>query len=428
VATSNGVNEEVYMGPVGGAHGTPIDVKAQWNHYLQGFNLWTGTYVDKLQPLDIPVVHEIDTATRDVQQLGPGQLLRENQFIHSRDQQYFLMLQQEDGNLVLRQGIGPNDPHATLVWQSGATYVDPDPEKQEFYATTTSDGRFVVMKGTSPSNSRGQLWSTPASGASSGLFYLEVEDAGRIVLRKSNGEMVWTSQQYMDWRTGEPNNSSGIEHCAVAYSSTAGTWNDVPCALSDIHYACRSIDDPMDWRLTSARGAFSNGHRACYQEFGASYLFAAPRSQEEQSAFASRLPSVGGMEVWINLTDEGHEGQWRETGPQSFWIASEPNNLNGNEHCAITASTGWGDVSCTNVARRFACKGPGGPTDWKLTSGTGLVVNGDGGLCAAEFGPAYKFGAPMTASEQQALKLLLPSGEVFINVTDDGHEGIWTYP
>jgi hypothetical protein len=381
-----------------------------------------------LQPLDITIVHDVDSTSLDSPQLGAGQLLRENQPLHTRDQNYFLMVRKEDGNLVLSKGLGPSDPQATLVWQSGATYVDPDPAKQEFYLSTTDDGRLVVMKGTSPSNNRGQLWSTAATGPSGGLYYLEIEDAGRIVVRRSNGDMVWTSSLFTNWNSGEPNNSGGLEHCAVAYRSMDGKSNDVPCTLDNIHYACRSIYDPMSWRITTAQGVFSSGHRACYQEFGVNYAFAAPRGAQEQSAFAAQLHSPVAAEVWINLSDDGHEGQWRETGPQDFWLPYEPNNAGSGEHCAMSTSTGWMDVPCDD-SFPFLCKGPGSTPNWAVTWGRGSAVNGDGGQCAAQYGSGYRFAAPMSASEQEVVQSLLQNGgQAFINLTDAGHEGIWTYP
>jgi hypothetical protein len=59
------------------------------------------------------------------------------------------------------------------------------------------------------------------------VYSLEVEDAGRIVVRRSNGDMVWTSSLFTNWNSGEPNNSGGIEHRAVAYRSIcSGCWMD----------------------------------------------------------------------------------------------------------------------------------------------------------------------------------------------------------
>ena len=48
------------------------------------------------------------------------------------------------------------------------------------------------------------------------------------------GKWTWISDHsalaYSYWRTGEPNNSRGVEDCGQLYKQESGTWNDAECS------------------------------------------------------------------------------------------------------------------------------------------------------------------------------------------------------
>ncbi|XP_041640153.1 C-type lectin domain family 10 member A-like isoform X2 [Cheilinus undulatus] len=84
----------------------------------------------------------------------------------------------------------------------------------------------------------------------------------------------------------------------------------------------------------------------------------------EEMTFINSLYSSD-QEVWIGLTDEGQEDQWKWVDGTSmtlaFWGKGQPNSHNGkNQDCVEvwhrTTGTGdWNDESCT-IAQKFICE------------------------------------------------------------------------
>ncbi|XP_048343348.1 C-type lectin domain family 17, member A-like [Sphaerodactylus townsendi] len=70
-------------------------------------------------------------------------------------------------------------------------------------------------------------------------------------------------------------------------------------------------------------------------------------SKQEQDFVVSKMT----LPVWIGLSDEVEEGQWRwaDGSPlgQSFWKPGEPNNFDTGEDCAILLKeNNWNDFNC----------------------------------------------------------------------------------
>ena len=106
------------------------------------------------------------------------------------------------------------------------------------------------------------------------------------------------------WADGEPNNYGNNEHCA--HMRGDGRWNDNQCAAS-YRYACQSLSNPDDWRLSSASGNWHNGKQACATEFGGNFAFSAPANGYMNDQLKQM---AGGQNVWINFTDQREEGNW----------------------------------------------------------------------------------------------------------------------
>ena len=62
---------------------------------------------------------------------------------------------------------------------------------------------------------------------------------------------------------------------------------------------------------------------------------------------------------WLGMSDETIEDMWKwqaTDSPVNFtdWLPSEPQNIHGNEDCAIMAFHsifGWADVNCVSTSR-----------------------------------------------------------------------------
>jgi len=85
---------------------------------------------------------------------------------------------------------------------------------------------------------------------------------------------------------------------------------------------------------------------------------ALPISEEEAQAVAAAMGAPG----WIDLSDEGHEGQFTDStgseAPFTSWHSGEPNNSSGNENCAQTyPDATWNDAPCGTLLA-FACQEP----------------------------------------------------------------------
>lgn len=106
------------------------------------------------------------------------------------------------------------------------------------------------------------------------------------------------------WAPGEPNNYGAGEHCA--HQRGDGKWNDNQCAVSYV-YACQSLSNPDDWRVTSAYGPWSGGKQACQSEMPG-FAFAAPANGYMNAQLHA---ASGGGNVWINFTDQVNEGEWQ---------------------------------------------------------------------------------------------------------------------
>ena len=75
-----------------------------------------------------------------------------------------------------------------------------------------------------------------------------------------------------------------------------------------------------------------------------------------------------GSGFWTGLNDLDTEGVWlwfvddspldpSLESPNSNWVANEPNNAMGDEHCMMLTSVGWNDYPCTNT-RGYICEAP----------------------------------------------------------------------
>ncbi|CAN9510154.1 unnamed protein product [Ophioblennius macclurei] len=111
--------------------------------------------------------------------------------------------------------------------------------------------------------------------------------------------------------------------------------------------------------LSTTKKSWTESREDC-QERGADLLII--NSPEEQN-----IASHCQKDVWIGLTDEATEGEWKwvDGTPlnQSYWGGVEPNNAGGHEDCAEIRESGWNDERC-NSRRQWICeKKPANPSE-----------------------------------------------------------------
>ncbi|NTX36559.1 hypothetical protein HUA78_19120 [Myxococcus sp. CA033] len=231
----------------------------------------------------------------------------------------------------------------------------------------------------------------------------------------------WEEVPFQPWGTGEPNNAGGAENCTLA--NVTGTWNDAPCDTA-VKHACRCTSQGCvlnDWKLSATAGAWSAS--VC----GDGWTFSAPRNSIENTALQQKQQ---GAIVWVNLTDQTKEGRWVHWGgapvPFTQWAATEPNNYNGNEHCAMILANGtWYDANCAeshpHACRKYgtSCTATACPSDYWAMGGTGSFDNFQ---CPSGYGA----GVPKTAVENAALLTKTNGQNAWLKLTDRGHEADWT--
>ncbi|PHS65915.1 MAG: hypothetical protein COB09_00095 [Thalassobium sp.] len=264
-------------------------------------------------------------------------------------------------------------------------------------------------------------------------------------------EGVWTLNaasisQYPNWALGQPDNGglAAADETALlygedcVYQDDSGRWSDTACtSAAEYSWAC---NDGYVWKVTRSQGTAANpadGHKACFTEYGSTFVFAAPLNKNDsiQIDFARLLASdergSNIARVWLNMNDGGYEDNrsgaadgrhFRKNQPFTNWISAYP----GQEplsSCAYKSTTAagqnnpWRTASCTSFAAHYAC------TDgaaWNVATSKGALVNGSlqvvpqvgedywsydlgNSRCKEQFGEQYYFSAPVTAAEEFAL-------------------------
>lgn len=247
-------------------------------------------------------------------------------------------------------------------------------------------------------------------------------------------------QPYFD--EGEPNDSGA---CVQLYIAN-GLWDDTGCGNSK-RVACfngsRWAISPGSTSLTETNEntIVASGNAACGQipndnGVAGDYKFAAPLSFQQSQLLQAVAADAGASDVWINANDKKYANTFVFNLDMDvlapFWGAGEPNNAGGNEDCAVQRNDGlWNDLNCAS-AQRIACYNPwlGANGTWKITAANYTYTRPDLMTlqCEQEFGGQYKFYAPETLSQRnalQAVKVAAGVNDVFINADDQQSEGTW---
>ena len=90
----------------------------------------------------------------------------------------------------------------------------------------------------------------------------------------------------------------------------------------------------------------------------------------------------------------------------------------------------WNDLPLLLRAPLWFVTTPDGANGkWQITAANYVYTNvvALNRRCEVDFGSRYKFYAPETLSQMNALKAAIPSGDVFINADDQQYEGSWQF-
>ncbi|WP_420591531.1 lectin-like protein [Bacterioplanoides sp.] len=266
----------------------------------------------------------------------------------------------------------------------------------------------------------------------------DVIKEGRWVLNAASiGQTSGNDEDYANWDSGQPS----ADNCA--FQKADGTWASADCATTDTRsWACT---DGRGWRVTALKGGtsqFSEGHKACFNEFGGNFIFAAPLSRNDaiQLDFARLLAQKESKQsisqVWLNLARVEYtdvKSAFRYNLPFVNWPGStyapgvEPVN-----DCILKGSTPvgtnnpWQVVSCVDSAAHYACFNG---SSWSIATGKGVLQNGSlqlvpklgedfwsyergTQLCKQQHGSEFYFSAPVTAAEELALDAAIRLAEV----------------
>ncbi|XP_072021180.1 macrophage mannose receptor 1-like [Amphiura filiformis] len=211
-----------------------------------------------------------------------------------------------------------------------------------------------------------------------------------------------TSNGFINWYPGEPNDSGGSEDCAEFWPSHNGQWNDDTCTkANDMRYVCqRSIDTTI---LCDHDNGWITFADKCYY-FKDSWLKSWASAEtwcagqganlvsvntKEEQIFLNDLQIIFQQKYWIGFSDKyapaAGQYEWSDGSSSTDfvnWAAGQPDNSNYNNggNCARvlnTATNGeWSTEKCGNT-NYFVCERDQGtcPVGWRIHQGQCYQLN-----------------------------------------------------
>ena len=117
--------------------------------------------------------------------LSIGQNLKKNEIFKDPYRDVFLMVQ-GDGNMIVFEGYGRNDPNKRSLWSTG-----PAGQSGYYFLKCQNDGNLVVQYGAKEGDGP-NVWS---SGSRASIeASLSFDDQLRLIIRQVDGTIVWTAE------------------------------------------------------------------------------------------------------------------------------------------------------------------------------------------------------------------------------------------
>ncbi|KAA0719905.1 C-type lectin domain family 10 member A MMGL [Triplophysa tibetana] len=175
----------------------------------------------------------------------------------------------------------------------------------------------------------------------------------------------WSDQSnstFSNWKTGEPNNAGGSEHCTAVSVGDADNWTDENCnyQLPFICHSVSSLASSRQYHFISVNKSWSEAQTYCRQNY--TDLATIDNMTEMNSVMNTVNGSYNGS-AWIGQYDDVNSWRWSlddddfyQGGEREFrnWF-HEPNNYLGNELCVVLDYNGnWADISCES-SQSFIC-------------------------------------------------------------------------
>ncbi len=160
-------------------------------------------------------------------------LLKSDDYLASENGLYYAYLQ-DDGNLVVYRGSGPDDEHGAL-WNTGR-HADLGPD---FYAVVQEDGNFVIYAGTDPDHRKKAVWNSGRHADLGPKFFLLLGDDGHLMIYRGTGpndrqgDLVWSSDAY-----------DGVVDIAEIYSIDYDTKNATKQSTQDVQVFHQEVNNP----------------------------------------------------------------------------------------------------------------------------------------------------------------------------------------
>ncbi|XP_063043686.1 C-type mannose receptor 2-like [Engraulis encrasicolus] len=152
--------------------------------------------------------------------------------------------------------------------------------------------------------------------------------------------------EFRNWNVPqEPNNAFGQELCAHMQSD--GTWNDLPCASAFINFVCYGGND--QYVLINQGRTWNDAQSYCRANYIDLPSIRNATENEKVQVVAN------GNNVWIGLY---RTRTWSDGSDSSFrhWNSSQPDNLNGQQHCTAMSFSDagqWTDEDCATTLPFF---------------------------------------------------------------------------